>query len=179
MDVSKSQAFHKHDQVMIHAEIQKTIGFTKMNEMVQTRMMQWLMEMARVELHALAEASTPKARRVALTDKPKYLKLKENLARMMRESGNVGEAEQFFVELYADLETHLGREHAMTLSGLNQLAVTVQKSGRITEAKQINKYIVNNDLLYKIDQQCQNTFELLETLEHNLDFPFLFFLFLI
>jgi hypothetical protein len=146
VDVSRSQAFHAYDQEMIHAEIQSSIGFTKMNEVVQTRMMQWLMEMARGELQALVDAQA-KAQlerfgpfrsegtgRFIPTDRTKYFQLKENLARMMRESGAVGDAECFFSELLQDLEKDLGPEHPTTLSALNQLAVTVQKSGRISEA---------------------------------------------
>jgi hypothetical protein len=130
VDVSKSQAFHHHDQVMIHAEIQKSIGFTKMNEMVQTRMLLWLMGMARQELQVL----TNKLMFNEHTDKTTYFKLKENLARMMRETGNISEAEKLLHELSRNLEEHLGHDHATTLSALNQLAVTVQKSGRIEEA---------------------------------------------
>lgn len=138
VDVSKSKSFHEHDEVMIHGEIQRSLGFTKMNEVVQARMLQWLLEMTKAELQVLQGnlgAKSQSLMRPARTDVlATYYKLKENSAKMMRETGSVAEAAHVFRELAAELEESFGKEDAITLSCLNQLAVTLQKDGQVEKA---------------------------------------------
>mmetsp|Transcript_95566 Transcript_95566/g.270374 ORF Transcript_95566/g.270374 Transcript_95566/m.270374 type:complete len:886 (+) Transcript_95566:109-2766(+) len=134
VDVSKSEAFHMSDQDMIHTEIKRTIGFTRLNELVQTRLMQWLVVQAKkylTELQAV-NSKTPKA----LENR---FRLHDNLARMMREYGNVMEAELLFRSLLAELEDTRGKEHNSVLMCLNQLAVTLQKRGKPEEALNMHR----------------------------------------
>mmetsp|Transcript_146609 Transcript_146609/g.372033 ORF Transcript_146609/g.372033 Transcript_146609/m.372033 type:complete len:916 (+) Transcript_146609:162-2909(+) len=146
LDVSKSEAFHKVDQQMIHNEIKRTIGFTKLNELVQTRLLQWLMETARGRLVKMQQEIGLPSRRED-PEKVKLLndshKLKGNLARMLRESGNVSEAEVCFRELFTELSTSKGASHLETLGCVNQLAVTLQKAGKNDEALTLHRDCLN------------------------------------
>jgi tetratricopeptide (TPR) repeat protein len=126
VDVSKSEATHKPDQDMIHAEIKRTMGFTKMNELVQTRLTSWVNSMVRSLLAQMDKMS------------PDRLKLHDNLARMLRESGSLDEAESCFRELYGLLKARNERD-SETLSCLNQLAVTLQKRGKHEEGIQMHR----------------------------------------
>eukprot|EP00931_Biecheleriopsis_adriatica_P058245 TRINITY_DN3461_c0_g1_i5.p1 TRINITY_DN3461_c0_g1~~TRINITY_DN3461_c0_g1_i5.p1 ORF type:complete len:789 (-),score=128.53 TRINITY_DN3461_c0_g1_i5:181-2547(-) len=125
VDVALSTAYHKSHQDMVHKEISQTIGFTKLNEMVQLRMNRWLIEAATKELRLMKQQATDWNDRV---------KLQDNLARMLRESGNLAGAEFYFKELLAEIEAKLGKDDVAALSCLNQLAVTLQKAKQIDEA---------------------------------------------
>lgn len=127
VDVGLSTAYHKTHQDMVHSAIEQTIGFTKLNEMVSLRMNRWLIEAASRELKLMKE----QAREENWRDR---MQLQDNLARMLRESGNVVGAEVSFTELLAELEVKLGKDDVTALSCLNQLAVTLQKANRIDDA---------------------------------------------
>mmetsp|Transcript_38283 Transcript_38283/g.88482 ORF Transcript_38283/g.88482 Transcript_38283/m.88482 type:complete len:635 (+) Transcript_38283:116-2020(+) len=126
VDVELSSAFHKSHQDMVHDEIRRTIGFTKLNEMVQLRMTRWLIGMATKELQRMKEDTT--------TNWQERMGLQDNLARMLRESGNLAGAEFYFKELLEQIEKKEGKDHVMALSCLNQLAVTLQKANLVDEA---------------------------------------------
>lgn len=134
LDVSKCEAFHQCDQEMIHGEIRRTIGFSRLNELVQTRLQQWLAETARYRLAAMRAELHEAAVEDATQLQADRLKLQDNLARMLRESGNVAEAEADFRSLLKELQRVHGTDHASTLSCVNQLAVTLQKTGKLEEA---------------------------------------------
>lgn len=127
VDVGLSVAYHKTHQDMVHSEIERTIGFTKLNEMVSLRMNRWLIEAASRELRLMKEQACEENWR-------ERMQLQDNLARMLRESGNVVGAEVSFAELLAELEVKLGKDDVTALSCLNQLAVTLQKANRIDDA---------------------------------------------
>jgi len=127
VDVELSSAFHKSHQDMVHDEIRRTIGFTKLNEMVQLRMTRWLIGMATSELQSMKENATS-------ANWKDRMGLQDNLARMLRESGNFTGAEFYFKELLAEVEAKQGKDHVMAMSALNQLAVTLQKGNQIEEA---------------------------------------------
>jgi len=134
VDVSQSTAFHRADQDMIHNEIKRTIGFIKMNELVQTRLMHWLMETAKKELDGMKTLTEPES----VADRRR---LQANLAQMLRERGNVVDAEELLRDLVAELEEKLGKDDLTTLSCSNQLAVTLQKSGKTAEALEMHRSI--------------------------------------
>eukprot|EP00930_Biecheleria_cincta_P032841 TRINITY_DN2275_c0_g3_i1.p1 TRINITY_DN2275_c0_g3~~TRINITY_DN2275_c0_g3_i1.p1 ORF type:complete len:800 (-),score=143.67 TRINITY_DN2275_c0_g3_i1:259-2658(-) len=129
VDVGLSVAYHKSHQDMVHSEIERTIGFTKLNEMVSLRMNRWLIEAASRELILMKEQACKE-------NWMERMQLQDNLARMLRESGNVVGAEVSFTELLAELEVKLGKDDVTALSCLNQLAVTLQKANRIDDALQ-------------------------------------------
>lgn len=127
VDVGLSVAYHKSHQDMVHREINRSIGFTKLNEMVSLRMNRWLIEAASGQLRLMKEKASEENWR-------ERMQLQDNLARMLRESGNVVGAEVSFTQLLAELEAKLGKDDVSALSCLNQLAVTLQKANRIDEA---------------------------------------------
>ncbi|CAK9012493.1 unnamed protein product [Durusdinium trenchii] len=129
VDVGLSSAYHKSHQEMVHDEIRRTIGFTKLNEMVQLRMTRWLTGAATRELQIMKKAASAK-------NKKERIGLQDNLGRMLRESGNFEGAEYYFKELLQEIEQTYGKDHALALSCLNQLAVTLQKANHIDEALQ-------------------------------------------
>lgn len=135
LDVSKSSAFNKHDQDMIQAEICRSIGFAKLNEFVQARLLLSLVDIAKLNLQKM---------HLSDFDGLKYFQLKDNIARMLRERGRLRDAELLFVELQEETEEKLGRDHAVALECLNQLAVTLQKSNRPQEA-----LIMHRDCLFR------------------------------
>jgi len=136
VDVSRSLAFHEADQDMIHKNIQRTIGFAKMNELVQTRVKMWLEDTARESVEQMkVEEKTSSSSSLPL----KRLHLQSNLARFVRENGKTYEAEISFRQLMCDADARLGQYHVFTLSCLNQLAVTLQKSGRADEALEAHR----------------------------------------
>ncbi|CAE7218902.1 unnamed protein product, partial [Symbiodinium natans] len=114
VDVELSSAFHKSHQDMVHDEIRRTIGFTKLNEMVQLRMTRWLIGMASRELQSMKENASPE-------NWKDRMGLQDNLARMLRESGNFSGAEFYFKELLTEVEKTQGK-------------VTLQKANHIDEA---------------------------------------------
>jgi len=67
-------------------------------------------------------------------DRAAHFRLKENLARLLRESGRGEDAEDMLLQLLAEVEASFGKDHMMSMSCLNQLAVTVQKLGKEREA---------------------------------------------
>lgn len=136
VDVSKSEAFHKVDQEMIHNEIKRTLGFTKLNELIQTRLLQWLAETAKGRLQVMIENEQSMAVKTPSEDR---VKLQNNLARMLREIGLLSDAEASFRKLLVELEVKLGRDHEHTLSCMNQLAVTLQKMGQVLEAAKLHR----------------------------------------
>ncbi|CAJ1427936.1 unnamed protein product [Effrenium voratum] len=125
VDVGLSTAYHVSHQEMVHDEIKRTIGFTKLNEMVQLRMNRWLIGAATKELQSMKTKGAKRQDRIGLQD---------NLARMLRESGNFAGAEFYFKELLQEIETAYGKDHVLALSCLNQLAVTLQKAHNVDEA---------------------------------------------
>jgi len=146
VDVSKSSAFHEHDRQMIHAEIQRTIGFTKMNELVQTRLTQWLVEyvkgqlyefkLPRLSIYGGRQGQVEEMQSISSQshiDRAAHFRLKENLARLLRESGRAEDAEDMLLQLLSEVEATYGKDHMMSMSCLNQLAVTVQKLGKQQE----------------------------------------------
>jgi len=144
IDVASSEAFHASDQAMIHTEIQRTIGFAELNELIPTRLSQWLIEAAKARLKILVdeEERSVDGRRNSLGSKDhdtQRINLADNLARMLRETGNVAEAEANFEELLEEVKDALGENHLFVLSCMNQLAVTYQKSGKIEEATQMHR----------------------------------------
>lgn len=136
IDVATSEAFSQTDCDMIHSEIKRTIGFIKLNELVQTRLMQWLLEKGKSRLKALKNEETGD---LSVEPGASRIKLADNLARMQRETGNVAEAVVSFEALLTEVMAKLGPNHLFTLSCMNQLAVTYQKSGRMEEAMQLHK----------------------------------------
>lgn len=149
VDVSRCRAFFPQDQEMIHGEIQRTVGFTRMNEMIQTRITEWLLttmkeQVVNHEAAAIRSASgatscwSGKERRGGLELRV-YFRLKGNLGRMLRESGRSAQAEDVFWELQAQTERHFGRNDAASLSCLNQLAVTLQKQSKREQALTIHQ----------------------------------------
>mmetsp|Transcript_105677 Transcript_105677/g.328159 ORF Transcript_105677/g.328159 Transcript_105677/m.328159 type:complete len:963 (+) Transcript_105677:95-2983(+) len=137
VDVSKSEAFHQRDQKMIHTEIRRTTGFTKMNALVQTRIQKWLLETAKSELSLLRTRCMPATEHT--TELDMYWRLKDNLARMLRESGDLTGAESYFRSLHQEMEERLGRGSVTSLHCLNQLAVTLQKRDRLDEALEVHR----------------------------------------
>jgi len=132
VDVALSSAYHKSHQEMVHDEIRRTIGFTKLNEMVQLRMNQWLIGAATKELQIMKQNANEK-------NKKEQIGLQDNLGRMLRESGNFEGAEFYFKDLLEEIERMYGKDHALALSCLNQLAVTLQKANHVEEALQCHR----------------------------------------
>merc|ERR1719387_1974332 len=104
---------------MIQSEIVNSLGFMKMNERIQTLLKHWLMDSAKQQCESLLSEQ----------DQMTYFRLKENLARMYRESGSLQEADETFRELQGEMEDALGKDHSKVLSCLNQYAVMLQKMG--------------------------------------------------
>jgi len=131
IDCASSEAFHQCDQEMIHSEVMRTIGFTKLNELIQTKLMQWLTEAAKNYLRVMVNDKD--------TDFLSRAALEENLGRMLRETGNADEAATAFAALLVEVTQKLGSNHLFTLSCMNQLAVTYQKLGKTDEALQMHR----------------------------------------
>lgn len=128
VDVSASGAFHRQDEKLIHQEIQSTIGYIKLNEVVQTRLQQWLIQETKVVLSKVSHT-------------PGRLMLQENLARMLRESGNLAEAEVSFESLLEELKGIFEDDtNPRVLSCMNQLAVTLQKKGDEQRAMDLHRH---------------------------------------
>eukprot|EP00435_Cladocopium_sp_Y103_P073504 s127_g43.t3 len=135
VDVALSSAYHKSHQEMVHDEIRRTIGFTKLNEMVQLRMNQWLIGAATKELQIMKQTANEKNKKEQIG----LQELADNLGRMLRESGNFEGAEFYFKDLLEEIERMYGKDHALALSCLNQLAVTLQKANHVEEALQCHR----------------------------------------
>jgi len=142
LDVSKSEAYHLVDQEMIHNEVRRTIGFTKLNELVQTRLMQWLTETAQTKLSEMNSMLTSGVSQDIDRLRAESFSLHGNIARMLRESGNLGEAEAAFRNLIQVLELNAADKSA-ALPSMNQLAVTLQKAGKNEEALKIHRDCLN------------------------------------
>lgn len=136
VDCATSEAFHKSDEDMIHEEIRRTIGFTKLNEMVQMRLMQWLTETAKTRLQVMRSEEMGAISKAPAISR---INLENNLARMCRETGSVVEAEGRFEALLAEVAEKLGPEDLFTLNCMNQLAVTYQKNGKTEKALQTHR----------------------------------------
>lgn len=131
IDLTESDAVHQSDQEKIHNEVQRTIGFTQLNELIQTRLMQWLVDTTKAHLQSMKVAEQQAD---AIEPASSRIKLEDNLARMLRETGNFSEAELRFDTLLREVTAKLGTNHLFTLSCMNQLAVTHQKMGKTQQA---------------------------------------------
>jgi len=130
VDVHNSQAFHQNDRHMIHSIIESSIGFTKMNEMVQMRLRTWLMDVANKELNLMRREGKQERNCVSLQD---------NIARMLRESGNLDQAVAMFRSLLQEIENSAELDVNVKFNCMNQLAVTLQKKGSIAEALEMHR----------------------------------------
>jgi len=135
LDVSTSEAFHKKDRDMIHGEITKTIGFTKLNEIVTARLTQWLIDTTQMRVKDMATNESC----IRIGEVTPRMKLVGNLARMLRETGNVSDALLQLEKLVEETMTKLSLKDVFTLSCMNQLAVTYLKEGDSNKAMEMHR----------------------------------------
>eukprot|EP00404_Azadinium_spinosum_P060860 CAMPEP_0180713190 /NCGR_PEP_ID=MMETSP1038_2-20121128/11760_1 /TAXON_ID=632150 /ORGANISM="Azadinium spinosum, Strain 3D9" /LENGTH=162 /DNA_ID=CAMNT_0022745479 /DNA_START=66 /DNA_END=550 /DNA_ORIENTATION=- len=105
VDIAQSEAFHEADREMIHGEIQRNIGFTKMNELTQTRVKEWLEDVAKSLLWKITLEEAEMADQEAILQR---MQLQGNLARFVRENGKLEDAESYFRGLVKDADGIFG-----------------------------------------------------------------------
>lgn len=130
-------------------EIQRVVSLEKLNEVLQTRLRHWLVQCAKDELQKVVMVHKGDLRAdgrtgsslltpiggilTSVVDRwrrmtPDELSLRDHVGRLLREMGNLGEAEAYFRKLRYDCEKRLGADSHFTLAVTNQLAVTLQVS---------------------------------------------------
>jgi len=134
--VKQTKAFNAVDQEMIHKEIHRSIGFTSMNELVQAKLQNLLLDMAK---RRLQERKIKEKVFDNFTQKKHRLMLELNLAIFVRERGNIQDAEKTFRRLLGELFPAFGQEDSLSSKCLFQLAVTLQKGGKMNEALQMHE----------------------------------------
>lgn len=130
-------------------EIERVVSFERLDEVLQTRLRHWLAQGAKKELKILQERTTAKALRRnkegwQVLD-PAELSLRDHVGQLLREMGNLSEAEDYFRTLRADIEKRLGTDADFTLAATNHLAVTLQRQRapeKKSEAEQLHRYLL-------------------------------------
>eukprot|EP00448_Togula_jolla_P030735 CAMPEP_0170636062 /NCGR_PEP_ID=MMETSP0224-20130122/37580_1 /TAXON_ID=285029 /ORGANISM="Togula jolla, Strain CCCM 725" /LENGTH=191 /DNA_ID=CAMNT_0010965655 /DNA_START=30 /DNA_END=601 /DNA_ORIENTATION=+ len=107
-----------------------------LNEMVQGQLQQLFLEMAK---RCLAEKMKKETTTGDAMVRLQRFMLQQNIATFVQERGNLSESEESLQKLHEELVVTLGDKHPMTLSCLNQLAVTLQKWGKTEEALKVHE----------------------------------------
>jgi len=147
IDLPSCRAVYKHDQEMINKEIMRSMGYAWLSDITILRLKEWLIVTIQEELEQLHAVVMPKGDEGRCScwhfrhRHPSnhhnlflFFRLKSNLATMLRETGNLTEAESFGWELQAQVERHLGSHHAMAMHCLSEHCQALQKRGKTEQA---------------------------------------------
>lgn len=116
-------------QHQVLEEIDRSVGLHRFTENLHTRLNLFLASCARA---ATSQFESPE----------ESMKLKDHLARLLREQGNLVEAEIQFRAILADCHQLLGQHNVQALETANQLAVTLQKNrdpAKLLEAEELHR----------------------------------------
>lgn len=118
-----------NSQRQLLEEIDRSIGLPRFTENLHTRLNQFLASCAKA---ATSEFESPE----------ESMMLKDHLARLLREQGNLVEAEIQFRAILSDSQELLGHDNVQALETANQLAVTLQKTrepAKCLEAEELHR----------------------------------------
>jgi len=119
------------DQRKINKEIDRTIGFTQLSGLVQVRLHQRLMEVAKKSLEEKRNKENVEGS-AARREERQTLQL--HVAIFLRERGLIKEPEASLRSLHKELVSEFGEEDKCSINCLNQIAITLHKAGRLDEA---------------------------------------------
>eukprot|EP00808_Paulinella_micropora_P011235 g76372.t1 len=125
IDVKKEEAFKKEDQEKILALVEGMEGGAhELNKAVLAEMRAWVVQAGRDALKA----------REGKTDEDTLL-LMNHVGILIKELGDLKEAEEFFRGALEVSEKTLGTEHPDTLTSVNNLGALLNQQGKLAEAE--------------------------------------------
>ena len=123
VDCSKAEATRKVDTEKIGAEIEKRVGFIKLDGIVLEQLREWLAQTAAQALEGMAPSERTGSQLV------------RDLGRLYHDQGKLREAELLLVEALDASRATLGDRHPDTLSSINNLGMLYKAQGKLEEAE--------------------------------------------
>lgn len=131
IDARRADAWNKHDRDMIFKAIEKTVGFSRLNEAVMGKMREWLQKTGQERVAYLKQEKGE--------DNLETLECINCLGMLFRDQNRMEDAAKLFKTAVDGFSKVTGEASAHTCTALNNLAFCYQSLGKLDESLKMHK----------------------------------------